>query len=100
LCTLPNSILFQSYKKQYDEYTTKLIEYADEYNRIVLERMESENSCHTLEEQILFEREYNCRCKEEFRDLEKIQCNLNDQFTKEEFEKMIEKIRWGIYYYK
>jgi hypothetical protein len=86
-------LFFQSYKKQYNEYTTKLIEYTNEYNTIISERIQSENSLCTLQEQISFEREYNCRCKEEFEYLDKIQYDLHDRFTKEEFAKIIEKIR-------
>jgi hypothetical protein len=55
--------------------------------------MQIENYLYTLKEQLSFEHEYNGRCKQEFEDLETIQCDLNNQFNKTEFENTIKKIR-------
>ncbi|CAF3620320.1 unnamed protein product, partial [Rotaria sp. Silwood2] len=55
--------------------------------------MQNENSLYTLNEQLLFEREYNKKCQQEFEQLEKIQYDLNNEFNKTEFKKIIEKIR-------
>ncbi|CAF0805978.1 unnamed protein product [Rotaria sordida] len=82
-----------SYKRQYNEYMLKLIEYTNEYNKIAYERMQNENSLYTLNEQLLFEHEYSKKCQEEFEQLEKIQYDLNNEFNKTEFKKIIEKIR-------
>ncbi|CAF3732443.1 unnamed protein product [Rotaria sordida] len=71
----------------------KLIEYTNEYNKIAYERMQNENSLYTLNEQLLFEHEYSKKCQEEFEQLEKIQYDLNNEFNKTEFKKIIEKIR-------
>jgi len=65
----------------------------NEYNNIIAERIQSENSLYTLKEQLSFEQEYNGRCKQEFEDLEKIQCDLNNQFDETELEKIIQQIR-------
>jgi hypothetical protein len=72
---------------------TKLIEYTNEYNNIISERIQSENCLHTLKEQLSFEREYNNRCKQEFKYLEKIQYDSNNQFNKTELKHIIQKIR-------
>ncbi|CAF4588688.1 unnamed protein product [Rotaria sp. Silwood1] len=82
-----------SYKRQYNEYIMKLIEYTNEYNKIIYERIQSENSLHTLNEQLLFEREYNKKCQQEFEQFEKIQYDINNEFNKTEFKKILEKIR-------
>ncbi|CAF3443730.1 unnamed protein product [Rotaria sp. Silwood1] len=71
----------------------KLIEYTNEYNKIIYERIQSENSLHTLNEQLLFEREYNKKCQQEFEQFEKIQYDINNEFNKTEFKKILEKIR-------
>jgi len=72
---------------------TKLIEYTNEYNNIISERIQSENCLHTLKEQLSFEREYNNRCKQEFKYLEKIQYDSNNQFNETELKNIIQKIR-------
>ena len=71
----------------------KLIEYNNELNTITAERIQIENSLHTLKEQLLFEQEYNRRCIEEFQCLENIQYDLNQQFGKSQFDKIIQEIR-------
>ena len=71
----------------------KLLQYTDEYNQIVSERMQSEHRLCTLQEQFVFEREKNAQCKEEWKYLEKVQDDLNDQLTKKEFANIVQKIR-------
>lgn len=71
----------------------KLLQYTDEYNRIVSERMQSEHRLCTLQEQFAFEREKNAQCKEEWEYLEKVQDDLNDRLTKKEFANIVQNIR-------
>lgn len=55
--------------------------------------MQSEHHLCTLREQFVFEREKNTRCREEWEFLEKLQDDLNDQFTKKELANILQKIR-------
>ena len=71
-----------------------LFHWTDEYNKIVSERMQSEHHLCTLQEKLVFEREKNVRCREEWEDLEKIQDDLNDQLTKKEFVNIVQQIRY------
>ncbi|CAF3620939.1 unnamed protein product [Rotaria socialis] len=83
----------QTCKNQYNDYMKRLIEYANDYNKIAYERAQTENSLYTLNEQLIFEQEYNNQCIQELRSLEKIQQDLNDHFNKTEFDNIISKIR-------
>lgn len=72
---------------------TNLYRWTDDYNKLVSERMRSEHQLCTLQEQLVFEREKNARCREEWEYLEKIQDDVNDQLTKKEFANMVQEIR-------
>ncbi|CAF0801082.1 unnamed protein product [Adineta steineri] len=83
----------QSIKIQYNEYLAKIAQYTNEYYNIIYDRMTSESSIHTLNEHLLFEREYKKRCEQEFKSLEKIQDDFNNHFNKTELENTIKMIR-------
>lgn len=84
----------QSYKAQYNKYLTKLFEYTNQYNNLNAECIQLENHLCTLKEELLFQREYNNRCKQEFEYLEKVQYDSNDEFNKNEFKNIIQNIRF------
>ncbi len=55
--------------------------------------MTIEHNLCTLQEEFVFEREYNARCRQEFEYLVQLQYDLNDQLTKNEFQNIVKKIR-------
>ena len=67
----------------------KLIQYANDYDNITSQRIQSENSLHTLREQLSFESECKQRCQEEFAYLEKIQSD----FSTTDMKSIIKTIR-------
>jgi hypothetical protein len=74
----------------------KLIEFSNEHDKITYERMENENSLHTLKEQFLFEQEFYQRRQQELKYFEKFQYDLNQQFNKNEFHNIVKQIRFVI----
>ena len=80
-------------QQQYQKYLSKLTDYADQYDRTMGERMQKESTVSTLRERVEFEREYYQRRKQEFKNLEKIQFELNRQFNQTESANMMINIR-------
>ncbi len=89
-------IFIQTHQSQYGEYMDKLIEFSNEHDKITYERMENENSLHTLREQFLFEQEFYQRRQQELKYFEKFQYDLNQQFNKNEFHNIVKQIRFVI----
>jgi len=92
-------IFIQTHKSQYGEYMNKLIEFSNEHDKITYERMENENSLHTLREQFSFEQEFYQRRQQELKYLEKFQYDLNQKFNKNEFHNIVKQIRFVILSY-
>lgn len=87
-------VLFKIQKNQYAQSMNKLAEFSKEYDRISYERMENENNLRTLKEQFIFEQEYHQRRQQEFEYLEKFHIDFHREFTRNEFQNIIEKIRF------
>lgn len=69
------------------------MEFSNEYDKIIYERMENENNLYTLKEQFSFEHEYYQRRQQEFEYLEKFQYDFNKEFSKNEFHNIVKQIR-------
>ena len=85
--------LFQTSKQLYSEYLTKLMAHKDQYDTVILDRMQKETALASLQEQVLFERSYQRQRREELKNLEKIKYDLSRQFDQTEYANIVEKIR-------
>ncbi len=71
----------------------KLIQCSNDYDHITYQRMENENNLHTLKEQLCFEQEYHQRQQQEFEYLEKFHYDFNKEFSKNELQNIVKRIR-------